>query len=80
MDEDKVKNKYLRSISHTASDTAIEVDVYDVLDAFGPIPPPIQHAIKKLLCAGNRGIKGVAQDYQEAIVSIQRHLAKITPK
>jgi hypothetical protein len=34
----------------------------------------LQHAIKKLLCAGQRGIKDQKQDVQEAIASLLRYL------
>ena len=45
------------------------VDVYRVLILFGVTDPCLQHAIKKLLCAGNR-----TQDVQEAISSLLRYL------
>lgn len=49
------------------------VDVYRVLVAFGVTDPCIQHAIKKLLCPGQRkGGKTVAQDVHEALWSLQR--------
>jgi hypothetical protein len=48
------------------------VDVYRVLDLFGVTDAPIQHAIKKLLCAGARGAKDQAQDVAEAIATLQR--------
>jgi hypothetical protein len=48
--------KYLRPI-HSAVDPnfAVSVDVYSVLVAFGVTCPARAHAIKKLLCCGNRG-------------------------
>jgi hypothetical protein len=49
------------------------VDVYRVLIAFNVTDPCIQHAIKKLLCPGQRkGGKTVAQDVREALWSLQR--------
>jgi hypothetical protein len=49
------------------------VDVYRVLDLFGVVDPPIQHAVKKLLCAGERGGgKTMPQDIAEAIATLQR--------
>lgn len=49
------------------------IDVYRVLVAFGVTDPCIQHAIKKLLCPGQRkGGKTVAQDVHEALWSLQR--------
>ena len=50
------------------------VDVYRVLILFGVTDPCLQHAIKKLLCAGNRGAKDETQDVQEAISSLLRYL------
>lgn len=50
------------------------VDVYRVLDLFGVSNPCIQHAVKKLLCSGQRGVKDTQQDVQEAITSLVRYL------
>lgn len=48
------------------------IDVYDVLEAFNVSCPAVQHAVKKLLDAGNRGYKGRKQDLQEARESLSR--------
>ena len=50
------------------------IDVYRVLDLFGVSNPCLQHATKKLLCAGNRGVKDELKDVQEAIASLTRYL------
>ncbi len=50
------------------------IDVYRVLVLFGVTNPCLQHAIKKLLCAGNRGVKDELKDVQEAIASLLRYL------
>ncbi len=50
------------------------IDIYRVLLLFGVTNPCLQHAIKKLLCAGQRGAKGQKQDVQEAIASLLRYL------
>jgi hypothetical protein len=50
------------------------IDVYRVLVLFGVTNPCLQHAIKKLLCAGQRGVKSQKQDVQEAIASLLRYL------
>ena len=50
------------------------IDVYRVLVLFGVTNPCLQHAIKKLLCAGQRGVKDQKQDVQEAIASLVRYL------
>ena len=48
------------------------VDVYRVLDLFGVTDQALGHAIKKLLVAGNRGVKDMDKDIQEAIDTLQR--------
>lgn len=48
------------------------VDVYDVLWGFGVQCPATQHAIKKLLCPGQRGHKSKLDDLKEARSSIDR--------
>lgn len=50
----------------------VNIDVYDVLQAFAVTNPATQHAIKKLLCAGLRGHKDKMQDLTEALKSIER--------
>ena len=64
-------NKYDRTIHGKYGTGKCTVDVYRVLDAFDTGNPAIDHAVKKLLCAGNRGAKDKLQDLQEAIQSIQ---------
>ena len=63
-----------KSYSHYFKDVSnIEfIDVYRVLDLFAVEHPCIQHAVKKLLCAGQRGSKSGDKDIQEAIDSLQR--------
>ena len=66
-------SKYLRKIKETTgTGAAVEVDVYDVLMAFDVQNPAIQHAVKKLLCPGQRGAKDFVQDLTEARDSISR--------
>ncbi|QDP52406.1 MAG: hypothetical protein Unbinned96contig1001_23 [Prokaryotic dsDNA virus sp.] len=62
-----MKNKYLKELRELKK----EIDVYDVLDAFGVENPAVQHAIKKMLAAGNRGYKDYQQDIDEAIQSLE---------
>lgn len=57
------------------------VDVYRVISLFdldkvqhGHV---LGHAVKKLLCPGQRGGKGLFQDVQEAIDTLNRHLDMI---
>ena len=60
---------YFKSVSHLET-----VDVYRVLTLFKVNDPCIQHAIKKLLCAGDRGDKSMIKDITEARDSLNRHL------
>lgn len=48
------------------------IDVYRVLKLFNVTDPAIQHATKKLLCAGVRGQKDTYRDVQEAIDTLER--------
>lgn len=51
---------------------ATVVDVYAVLAAFGVTCPARQHAIKKLLMAGNRSKGSQLQDLKEAVCAVER--------
>lgn len=48
------------------------IDVYRILDLYRVTDNAIGHAIKKLLCAGDRGAKSLDTDIQEAIDTLQR--------
>lgn len=48
------------------------VDVYRVLAMFEVTDPCIQHAVKKLLVAGQRGAKDIDKDISEAIATLTR--------
>ena len=66
--------KYLREI-HDArlnEHQSVMVDVYEVLIAFEVICPARQHAIKKLLCAGQRLKGDVASDLAGALAAVNR--------
>lgn len=68
------------SIKQTALSTYMKtvpkadaVDVYRVQLAFGVTDPCLQHALKKILCPGQRKAgKTARQDIEEAIYSLQR--------
>ena len=60
-------NHYFKDVSHLQT-----VDVYRVLELFDVTDPCLQHAIKKLLCAGGRGSKSYSSDVCEAIDSLNR--------
>ncbi len=60
------RNKYKRLVPST------NIDVYDVLKAFEVTHPAVQHAVKKLLAPGKRGVKTWLQDIGEARDSLDR--------
>ena len=65
----KKHSHYYKNVAHLES-----IDVYRVLELFDVTDPCLQHAVKKLLCAGVRGVKDQNKDIQEAIDSLQRAL------
>jgi len=60
---------YFKDVTHLKT-----IDVYRVLDLFGVSNPCIQHAVKKLLCSGTRGVKDERKDIEEAVSSLVRCL------
>lgn len=78
-------NKYMRKIktfeSHdiNGSPTEIDVwvDVYDVIKAFNVTSGPMQHALKKVLCAGERGHKDLLEDLNDIIASVEREIEMV---
>jgi hypothetical protein len=59
---------YFKSVEHLK-----HIDIYRILDLYNVTNPCLQHAIKKLLAAGERGAgKDSMQDVQEAIDSLER--------
>lgn len=71
VDNTATTNKYDRTIIGKYGTGSVTVDVYRVLNAFGPLSPEIDHSVKKLLAAGTRGAKSERQDLLEAIQSIE---------
>lgn len=65
-------SKYIRRIFSRSGNESIDVDIYNVLDAYKSGCPAIDHAVKKLLCAGIRGSKSRMQDLRESRDSIMR--------
>ena len=49
-----------------------KLDIYRILSLYNVTNPCLQHSIKKLLCAGKRGVKNQIQDINEAILSLKR--------
>ena len=68
--------KSKRSKYHREIKPGVWVDVYDVLKAFDPQNRNAadDHAIKKMLFPGSRGVKGGIQDRKEAIQSLERSM------
>ena len=62
----KPKSKYHRIIK------GVEIDLYDVLKAYGVTCPALAHAIKKAMLPGARHAKSFEQDIDEAITSLER--------
>jgi hypothetical protein len=60
-------NHYFKDVSKLQ-----EIDVYRVLSLFEVHDPCLQHALKKILCCGIRGMKNADKDIEEAIVSLKR--------
>ncbi len=69
-------DKYIKAIISRDGKSECRVDVYSVLDAFELNSSALDHSIKKILCAGNRGSKGWSKDLKEAINSIERALIR----
>lgn len=68
----KQGSKYIRSIPSRGGPQTFPADVYDVLRGFGVSCPCIQHAVKKLLCPGQRGKGSRLDDLRGALEAIQR--------
>ncbi len=51
-----------------------DIDVYRIIDLWKITDPCDQHALKKLLCPGERGHKDIIQDTQDVIDTMQRKL------
>jgi hypothetical protein len=62
-------SKYHRTVGPFGNKAS---DIYDILLAYGVTCPARQHAIKKLLLAGQRGKGNTTQDLAEAKQAIQR--------
>ena len=68
-------NKYLRTIygvDKEGSAGSLQVDVYDILDAYPTKNPALDHLIKKALCPGQRGHKDLLTDLDDIIASAKR--------
>lgn len=69
MVEEKQKySHYHKDVSHLK-----KIDVYRVCRLWN-VTGAKEHAVKKILCSGLRGVKEAKQDIEEAIASLQREL------
>ena len=76
-------NKYLRTIygvDKEGNAGSLQVDVYDILDAYPTKNPALDHLIKKALCPGQRGHKDLLTDLDDIIKSAERAKAMIVNK
>ncbi|KAA0910668.1 hypothetical protein [Pusillimonas sp. ANT_WB101] len=60
---------YHRDVSHLKT-----IDIYRIFQLYDVTDPCAQHAIKKLMCAGERGVKTEEQDIREAHDTLARRL------
>jgi hypothetical protein len=78
-DDNKSGRKYFRPIkgrvyfvSKNGQEATQEIDVYGVIETFGLTCPARQHALKKILLAGDRGKNDTIADLEEARDAITR--------
>lgn len=63
-----------RELPNGKTVTEYYIDVYRMLDGFKTDSPALDHSAKKLLNAGNRGVKDKIQDLEESIWSTQQEI------
>ena len=68
-----VYNKHLKLTPHEVATKSVMIDTYVIQDLY-KMPIRVYHAVKKLVCAGERGAKCERQDIQEAITQLKMHL------
>lgn len=59
---------YFKDVSHLKV-----VDIYRILELYEVTDPCVQHAVKKLLCSGKRGVKEMSKDIKEASDTLNRY-------
>ena len=69
---DKKHAHYFKDVSRLT-----EIDLYRVFKLFEVTDPCLQHAAKKIMCAGQRGTKDLVKDITEARDTMIRALAMI---
>ena len=71
--KDHEGSKYRKMITSCDPDGgSVWIDVYSVINSFEVTCPATAHAIKKLLCAGQRGKGNRAADLQGALAALNR--------
>ena len=60
---------YFKDVSHLKV-----IDIYRILELYEVTNPCVQHAVKKLLCSGKRGVKDANNDIKEAFATLDRYL------
>ncbi len=70
--DERKHNHYFKSVAGLT-----EIDVYRVLELFEVSDHALGHAIKKLLVAGDRGVKDQYRDVQEAADTLQRWMQMV---
>jgi hypothetical protein len=78
-DDNTSGRKYFRPIKGSKTNwscphdaTVQEIDIYGVIETFGVTCPARQHALKKILLAGERGKNDTIADLEEARDAISR--------
>ena len=70
-----IKSATKHSHYHKSVSQYDTIDIYVICDLYVKDNSGcIQHAVKKLLCCGERGVKDNVKDLQEAIDTIQRKI------
>lgn len=67
--QDRKHSHYFKDVSNLDV-----IDVYRIIDLWKITDPCDQHALKKILCPGERGHKDIIQDTQDVIDTMQRKL------
>ncbi len=67
-----MNSHYFRNTEHLD-----HIDIYRIIDLYQVNHPCLQHALKKIICAGERGSKDYETDVREAIRSLERALQMV---
>lgn len=70
--ENKQYIHYFKDVAHLNF-----IDIYRILELYDVDHPCLQHAAKKILCAGHRGSKNYVRDVTEARDTLNRFLEMV---